>query len=439
MPSHRTRATDACPGALTTHAADDGALARVRLPGGRVSESQLAVLASCAEALGDGALHVTSRANVQLRGVSDAGALAERLAAAGLLPSATHERVRNVVASPASGLVGGLVDVRPLVAALDTAISAQSALAALPGRFWFGLDDGRGDVGGPFDDRVDVCWRAVSGDTGALLLAGEDTGVRVPLAEAVDVLVDVAAAFVRCRGDAWQVRELTGARRAELLAACGEGRFARGERSESVIHRGERSESVFHRTERSESVFHLGAVTQDDGRIAVHTGLRFGTATAAQVRLLAEIAGEAIITPWRSVLLPDVDPDDAADAIRRLDDAGLLVEPHDPAASITACIGSHGCGKALADVRADATNAMSELTTIGGAPGVAAHFAGCTRRCGRPPTPAVDVLADGDGYLVDGDRVPAGELADVLAQKRATSGTERGARPPAWEARKGRR
>lgn len=425
--SPRSR-TDACPGALTTHAADDGALARVRLPGGRVTALQLEALASCAESVGDGALHLTSRANAQLRGVSDTVALAERLAAAGLLPSATHERVRNVVASPASGLVGGLVDVRPLVTALDAAICARPELKALPGRFWFGLDDGRGDVVGPFDDRVDVCWRAVSGDAGALLLAGEDTGVRVPIAAAVHVMVDVAAGFVRCRGEAWQVRELNDAGRAELLAVCGQRRVPCVGRSESVIHP----------AQRRERVFQLGAVAQDDRRTALHVGLRFGTATAAQVRLLAEITAEAIITPWRSVLLPDLDPDNTAAAMKRLGNAGLLVGPHDPAASITACIGSQGCANALADVRADATNAMSRLAAVNDEPGVTAHFAGCTRRCGRPPTPVVDVLADGDGYLVDGERVAAGELADVLAEKRA-AGTARAARPSAWEAQKGRR
>src|SRR5919206_2815685 len=93
-------APDACPGALQTHAAADGGLARVRIPGGTLSAGQLGVLAAAARELGDGALELTSRGNVQLRGLRPRAEaeLGARLAAAGLLPSETHERVRNVLA-----------------------------------------------------------------------------------------------------------------------------------------------------------------------------------------------------------------------------------------------------------------------------------------------------------------------------------------------------
>ena len=91
------------------------------------------------------------------------------------MPSATHERVRNIVASPLSGRVGGHSDVRDSVGQLDTAIQAEPDLAALPGRFWFGIDDGRGDVSGL---GADIGVHLLE-DSVALLLAGRDTGVRL--------------------------------------------------------------------------------------------------------------------------------------------------------------------------------------------------------------------------------------------------------------------
>ncbi len=113
-----------------------------------LSTSQLAALAGASAEHSDGSLELTSRGNVQLRGIAAGAevALAAALEAAGLLPSPDHERVRNIIASVLSGRSGGLVDVRPLVAALDRGLCADPLLAELPGRFLFTLDDGRGDV-----------------------------------------------------------------------------------------------------------------------------------------------------------------------------------------------------------------------------------------------------------------------------------------------------
>jgi len=144
----RTRARDACPGALQLHHAADGALARVRLPGGMISAGQLAALAHAATRFASPAMELTSRANIQLRAITDTGAVADLVAAAGLLPSQTHERVRNIVASPLSGRVAGRADVRGLVTELDEAIRSEPDLAELPGRFMFGVDDGRADTSG---------------------------------------------------------------------------------------------------------------------------------------------------------------------------------------------------------------------------------------------------------------------------------------------------
>ena len=91
----RTRDRDACPGALQLHHAADGALARVRLPGGVISPAQLEALARAATEFGSPAMELTSRGNVQLRAITNTAAVAEIVATAGMLPSQTLERVRN--------------------------------------------------------------------------------------------------------------------------------------------------------------------------------------------------------------------------------------------------------------------------------------------------------------------------------------------------------
>ncbi|MCE7080510.1 hypothetical protein [Streptomyces sp. ST2-7A] len=143
-PSGRRR-DDACPGALRLHAADDGALARVRLPGGLLDTSAARVLADLAEEFGDGRIDLTSRGNMQLRALPvDCGAvLASRLRAAGLLPSDAHERARNIVATPLAGARSG---VHAVARELDRALCADPTAARLSGRFLFAVDDGRGDV-----------------------------------------------------------------------------------------------------------------------------------------------------------------------------------------------------------------------------------------------------------------------------------------------------
>ncbi|MEU8658391.1 hypothetical protein [Actinoplanes philippinensis] len=132
----RSSDTDACPGALRLHAAADGMLARVRLPGGMLSGAQLRSLRELAEEFGDGCLELTSRANLQLRALKpgDAPALAARLRSAGLLPSTTHDNVRNIAAPPLPGS-----PVRALVGRLDLALQADAGLAALPGKFLFAV------------------------------------------------------------------------------------------------------------------------------------------------------------------------------------------------------------------------------------------------------------------------------------------------------------
>ncbi|MGY1739289.1 MULTISPECIES: precorrin-3B synthase [unclassified Blastococcus] len=382
---------DACPGALQTHAAADGALARVRVPGGLLTAAQLRVLAAAARDLGDGALELTSRGNVQLRGLAPGAeaALGDRLAAAGLLPSATHERVRNVLASTLSGrTAGGSLDVTPWVAALDAGLCADPALAGLPGRYLATLDDGRGDVAGLGGD---VGLVALDAGTVALTLAGADSGLRAAPADAVNLALAATRAFLTERtaqeSSAWRLAELDDgpARVAERLTASWPVGVSRAERSpREALPRAGRSPAA-------------GEVAQPDGRTALVAVVPLGRLTADQAGLLADLAPAGLqVTPWRAVAVPDLT--DAAAAAAALTAAGLVLDPDSPWLRVTACAGRPGCAKSLSDVRADAAHAVAAGTLPAG--GARQHWAGCGRRCGRPRGEVVDVVATGSGYAI---------------------------------------
>jgi len=358
----RTRDTDACPGALQVHQAADGAVARIRLPGGMLIAGQLAALAETSAKLGSGTLELTGRGNLQIRGITNAEAVADAVAAAGLLPSSTHERVRNIVASPLSGRAGGRIDVRGWVADLDAAIRAKPALAKLPGRFWFGLDDGRGDVSGL---GADVGAHVVGGHV-RLLLGGRDTGVRLAECEVVETLVAVAVRFVETRGKAWRISELADAAALWPDAELGDG---------------------FPPVTRAP----VGWIEQDDGRVALGAAVPLGVLSARVAEYLAAIEAPLVVTPWRSVLVCDLDDAVADVALRVLAPLGLVFDENSPWLGISACVGSPGCAHSVADVRADAAQSLNTDSDVH------RHFVGCERACGSPPAGEV-LIATGDGY-----------------------------------------
>lgn len=196
MPT-RTR-PDRCPGALRPWPAEDGLLVRLRLVGGRITRAELADLVAVAEEYGDGRVHLTGRANLQLRGLPGAdGRLAPEALAAiegtGLLPSLTHELVRNIMVAPRSEHLW------PVAHELDRLLCADDRLAELPGRFLFVLDlpERSGDLG----------LVALDAATGQLRV-GEGWGEVVALADAPGVILALAHAFLDLRTTEWHVAEL---------------------------------------------------------------------------------------------------------------------------------------------------------------------------------------------------------------------------------------
>jgi precorrin-3B synthase len=419
----RRPGADRCPGVLRLAEAADGFLARVRLPGGLADAARLRALARLAADLGDGRMELTSRGNVQLRGLAAdaAGPLTDGLVRAGLLPSFSHDRVRNVLASPLAGLDRG-PDLTGLVRALDAALCARPGLAQLPGRFLFAIDDGRGDVAGLGADvvaRVEPGGAVVNGlRVRPAEVPGEDVPVggaldadRVRAGSAgtdgmpdgqedsvVDVMLAFAEAFLDLKaesgGTAWRVSDLPGGpERVRSLVAARLG-LAAAPRA-AVAMTAARPVGLVARRETGGDGESAELVRDEPGRSAVLLA-PLGRLTAAQATWVADrVAGRAArVTPWRSVVLPDLA--DAARVLREAAGLGFGTDAASPWLRVSACAGRPGCASALADVQADAAGFAARW------PGRIVHVSGCARHCGRPAATEIDVTATSEGYQVAG-------------------------------------
>jgi precorrin-3B synthase len=328
---------DRCPGVLRPHLAADGAMVRIRIPGGQTTGAALARLGELAAVHGSGLLQLTSRGSVQIRGLGDPvpDGFVAGITAAGFLPSAAHDRVRNVVASPLTGLSGGRADLRPLVTALDRELRAAADLAELSGRFLFALDDGRGDVLTlPFD----VGYQALDPDRGVVIVGGQRR--LVAATDAASALIDAA-------------------------------------RAAPTADPSERPERA-----RRPSPVPLGAIGDHAGVV-----VPLGFLTQEQVAAVSAAAGSGpvVVTPWRGLVIPY-----AAARVAALAAAGLVVEDASPWTRITACVGAPYCAKARMETLAAARDLAerSDPATLR-----RTHLSGCERRCGAPTTAYVDLVA----------------------------------------------
>lgn len=346
----RRAALDACPTALDLHEAADGFLARVRLPGGLLSTEQLLGLLELSALHGDGALDLTSRGNVQLRGIRDrAGTLGDALIGLGLLPAPEVEKARTIQSSPLSADGPGALLLASVVRALDAAICATPALAGLSGRFVFAVDDGsltselaQADVAVILDSR-----------DARLVLAGKATDKVVAAAEAPTLMVQAALEFLALRDAAgiWRIHELVGG--AETLA--------------NVL-------GTALLDSLPAKVCRLQPGNAGSGWLVAVA--RLGRLNAEQTRALLAVTGEGLVQvlPYGRLLLGIGQCDaDVVAAAAELGGAGLIVTAGDPWADVSACAGL-GCARATSDARALATPV--EIGPV--------HYSACDRQCGRP-------------------------------------------------------
>ncbi|HXH15794.1 MAG TPA: cobalamin biosynthesis protein CobG [Sphingomonas sp.] len=335
-----------CPDAWRPMMAGDGLLVRVRPPLGRLTRAEALGLCKAATQYGNGAIDLTTRANIQIRGVREDRwrALVDALLAFGLIdPDPVCEARANILVG-ADWRAGD--DTHRIATDLRRRLSE---LPDLPGKVGYAIDAGAA----PADFRIE---RAV---TGGLILRADGRERGIPLAHGteVDCLIALAHWFIDTGGIA-------------------SGRVAR-----------HRSPLPDWATGTTLPATFAAPIRPGAHPIGVALGLPFGRISAAALAFLleAEPAIEAIrTTPWHCLLcetdVPLASIPDPADFI--IDASAHLLR-------IDACVGAAACPQATVETRDLARRLAPHVTGR-------LHVSGCAKGCARAASADV-VLTGRDG------------------------------------------
>lgn len=320
-----------CPDAWRPMMAGDGLLVRVRPPLARLTAAQVEGLCEAANAHGNGQIDLTSRANLQLRGVTEAGwpALIEALQVLGLVDSDPVREGRGAI------LVNPDWHESDDTHAIAGELRARLAeLPELPAKLGFVVDAGTAPMltDAPGDFRIE------RGVTGALLLRadGRPSGVTVTGSNAVDALIQLAHWFADSDGAA-------------------AGRMARHKVALPDWAKGDAVPATG--TTMQPGAHPIGAVY----------GLPFGRIDAASLAAFVRTHDCAVrLTPWRLLIAEGIAPAPAPGML--LADSAIL--------HVDACVGAPACPQASVATRDLATRLASLIEGD-------LHVSGCAKGCAR--------------------------------------------------------
>ncbi|MBF8724013.1 precorrin-3B synthase [Pseudomonas guariconensis] len=390
----------ACPGLWRIVDARDGGICRIKLPGGLLQAGQAEAVADAAERFATGVIEATNRANLQIRGIgNDRQGLVQCLLDAGLGPrDAAFDDVRNLMLSPLAGLDPAmLLDTRPLAGEILRMLEATPRLHELSAKFAIQLDGGE-DLA-MLEHPHDLWLAAMTLDQRTWLAfglagcPGQALGA-VPVEQGLALVQAVLVRFLDLAGPQQS-------RMRQLLADCSVDAFIDGLGLEI-----RRDAAVLGWSRAPARASWLGPLAQRQG-MALGVAPPLGRLTANQLRGIAGVArtagdGSLRLSPWQSLVIPNLDPTRLDQAQAELHALGLLWHADHPLARLTACTGSSGCAKALADTKADAQTLAPLLRA--GRPG-SVHVSGCLRSCAAAHVAPATLLARSPGrydlYLRD--------------------------------------
>ena len=393
----------------------DAFMLRLRIPGGILSAYHARGLCTVAERFGGGYVDLTTRANLQIREIAAAHAVAvlEAIGELGLTSrGAGADNLRNLTGSPTAGIdPQELSDTRPLTRQLHHYILNHRELYGLPRKFNIAFDGG-GRVA-VLEDTADIGFAAARVGAGSavapgiyfrMLLGGltghggfaRDSGVLLQPSEVVSAAVAILRLFI-AHGDR------TDRKRARLHYLV-EGWGIEKCLSEAARHLPFPwrflSSKLCEPRGPVEKAAHIGIHRQaQPGLYYAGVVLPAGRLSAAQLDGLAAIAerfgsGTLRLTVWQNLLLSDIAETRLPEALDAIENLGLGTSASAIRGGMIACTGNAGCRFALADTKrhglelADYLDARLTLDQP-----INIHLTGCPNSCAQHYVGDIGLLA----------------------------------------------
>lgn len=391
-----------CPGALRPMQAKDGLLVRLKPSCGVLPAAHAQELADFSQQYGNGLLELTSRGNLQIRGVrhDTLAALQTRLGELGFLDSSPEaEAIRNILISPMHGQ-SERADIASLAKELESELRDNHALHTLPPKFSFLIDDGSlpslydvaADVRFCFSRQPDIFSVWIGGTGAAAFYLGDCSAAKL-----VVCATGIAQRFLslKSRYEASHMRELM-------------SRLAPSEVTETF---GFSNSSLSPKVQKIDTI-PIGLMKLEVQNV-LGLGLPFGRFTSFMLEAAASLSdrlgsGEIRLTPFRAILIPGVKTSDLTARFADLTETGFIVEPHDPRVKIAACGGQPACEQATTSTLVDGL-ALAEITGSLTSSGNHIHISGCRKGCAHPAPAPFTLVANAGLY----DVVVNGTAADI--------------------------
>lgn len=414
---------------------------RLKVPNGIVNSDQMRFYANCVEKYDNGCVDITTRANIQLRGVKleHADEIIDGLHARNQTTfQSALDNVRNMVGSPLAGIDDQeLVDTRELCNALNDLVSldpitqtrGNPTWANLPRKFNIAISGSRDDFAHTHINDIGLVptKHAKTDEMGFNVVLGGYMSIK-RVAESIDSnmwipadrnsVVTLCEAILRIFRDESDRKDRQKARLMWLVEKYGVAEFKQAvvrevesyKRGVVIENAQPLPDTPFQRREL------LGVHPQpQEGKMRVGILVPVGRLSADECRQLADLAdkysaGEIRLTVEQNIILPNVDAAQIDSLLQEpvlsSEESRFKVNPGYIEGSVVSCTGAEFCGLALIETKSNAFAMGKELEKLVKVDRpIRIHWTGCPNSCAQVQVADIGIMGAPARKEIDGKKV----------------------------------